>query len=468
MKPIWHISRDLRFARQRFARDFNTILSYLWIYSVNFCLNSADMRKELVVAPIVWLSGCASDRNVLNQPKRAPVKSASSNIVRVKQILVVPTVSATDLGTVEDHSRHADDEAREETPGGDAEEESSENHVADDAGLPEPIAAIRALDEVAFPIDDAVVIPSLVDSVAVRAGRIRDRFDAIMATRSTPAGLPCPPAHVEVEGADRELQLMEARVWNSRSLDLQVRAADLSEFHRFAMHKAVVEQVGGLSFMTVEAYEITGGVSAVCASHLIATDFPGTTSLMMLLEAEVVVTEAVAKEVAVRMLSALKELHTYGVIHGAVDGSHLLSASGDEIVDVKLIGFEFAQLFVDPESGLHKLCDPAVAAPTADIDAAPWTLEGECTKSRRDDIYQLAELLMFLVAPEHVYSQLVSPQGELPPLPELASAKRSLLLPPHADPVWTEFHRAALSLHFSEAPDYDFWIARFSNTDSSS
>lgn len=293
---------------------------------------------------------------------------------------------------------------------------------------------------------------------------------------------PCPPATVSIVGVKVQLKPFDVDEQHTRDLfvskheDLLIkvlkRTRKLSDpfralLLRHATEKAILKALMDKPELSgngvPQIFDATGGISEICAFRIAATSHGGD-HVLFNLEPHRKSGRAVAR-IAASAIRVLRDLHAYGIVHGAI-GPYNLVVDSDVVT---LIDFGYAVPFVT-EDGVH--IDPTGSRPvTPEVDETQYSVfEFELTPlSRRVDMYRLAEALMIaldLPAVEKSFaSEEVDENGDPVSLKEgqdLREAKWNLALDTSIHlPIFNEFHHAMRDLNFAEAPDYDGWICRF-------
>ena len=168
-----------------------------------------------------------------------------------------------------------------------------------------------------------------------------------------------------------------------------------------------------------------------------------------------------------RALELLRTVHEGGVVHGDIHLDNVVCSDRDRVVEtMALIDFGRATEFIE-DDGSHK---PEAVGGYGDQWStellSPWELEG-VAKSRRDDIFRLAEMAITLLGMDtlaHRYA--VSKISRDPDLPRqrarMAGLKRGRDLGSRRVPtVFRNFYRYALGMGFQDQPDYGAWILAF-------
>lgn len=291
----------------------------------------------------------------------------------------------------------------------------------------------------------------------------------------------CPPATVSIGGVQVQLKPFDAQGQHTRDLfvskheDLLIkvlrRARNFSDplralLRRHATEKAILKALMDKPELSgngvPQIFDAKGGISEMCAFRIAATSHGGD-HVLFNLEPHEKSGRAIAR-IAASAIRVLRDLHAYGIVHGAI-GSYNLVIDSDVVT---LIDFGYAVPFVT-EHGVH--IDPTGPRPkTPEVDEIQYSVfEFDSTPlSRRVDMYRLAEALMIALDLPAVEKSLASKLDEngdpviLKEGEELREAKFNLALDPDIHlPIFNEFHHAMRDLKFAEAPDYDGWICRF-------
>ena len=224
-----------------------------------------------------------------------------------------------------------------------------------------------------------------------------------------------------------------------------------------------------------EAYEIKDGLkNAVCHRRSMVSEYVGAKEIR-LAGALLSKNRALLGKVGAKMIELIKALHATGFIHGDIFGRNLVYGSDSDIVrTLRLIDFGRSEPFIQETTGEHieeKKIDYGWAWKHRALSI--WELQG-WRKTRRDDMYRIAELLislggfggkfereLALLAGKYGTARLKSDEwrrGKEQLKEKVLKLKLNRVIGNGAPREIVEFYEYCKGLKFAEAPDYDFWI----------
>lgn len=222
--------------------------------------------------------------------------------------------------------------------------------------------------------------------------------------------------------------------------------ADAEVYARMCAERAVHTTMGDFSGFSVKMHPIDSGqMPPGCAARLLVLDNAGEFDLW---ELGPWLTDTNLAEIAAKCIRMLKNLHAFGIVHGDIHAWNIVTSSrADPAGGVRLIDFGLAEPFVDA-NGRHlpqrRVAQRGVKNPDW---LSPLEIEG-LSKSRRDDMYRLSEMLLQLRRREQIGRGLDLSR-------EIAARKRET--PAGREAILTRFHQAMVALDFSEEPEYTYW-----------
>ena len=321
-----------------------------------------------------------------------------------------------------------------------------------------------------------------------------------------PAVNVCPPSGIRVKdsgsGVERAVSVSTKQIASGSS----TRIFEASMDHTSLLHRVVVKVLYNLESLTLrdglaremafgwmmrqdesglvpKFYDIVptpGGISDHCRVRTLVSELAGQATL-----SSRSVNRFQAAAVIAQTLAIIKKVHALGFIHGDVHGQNFVysrhdAAAADE--SVRIIDFGRAEPFVDA-SGQHLSEEVPQLYYSHGFSASflsPWELEGIKRKTRRDDVFRIAELALKLAGLHAEFMARVDAletqaRGEVAPgasinkhLPHRSRMRElkiiRLTLPcPQMVPIFRDFYQYALSLNFDEAPEFDHWIRAFTH-----
>lgn len=299
----------------------------------------------------------------------------------------------------------------------------------------------------------------------------------------------CPPAEVKLKGFSDAHEVVRVRHFDSGSQSVLYKAFHMSSdgnMHRMvlkvirshacievtralAIEKAVLDvfESHALVSTKIAPRRLTPtGMSAECESRSLLTVFAGDLNLSLVAQRRSMTTAEVAA-VAATGLQLISAIHSIGIIHGDIFESNFVFHSDLPIgKSLRLIDFGRAAMFVSPAFRTHIPYTSAMHSKNWDaLYLSPFELEGSRI-SRRDDVFRFAETLVRLAFRDYhdVLVREVNRRAKNHSIGrlEIAAYKRCPL--PRfvrIDAVFAEFRKYSIGLKFDDKPDYDYWIAKF-------
>ena len=266
----------------------------------------------------------------------------------------------------------------------------------------------------------------------------------------------CPPATVRIDGRDEVVNSTVAFEGSGSEIHLteggkyayKVIIPDGRLHWLLSSERAALSVIGNLNNGTTALHSISLPPSHVgCQQRSMVTDFGGRYQIFEIAGSK---TSVIAK-VAVRLIEILRDIHSFGIVHGDVHPLNIITESLIEpAASLKIVDFGRSTPYVDPSKRTHiEFRRQLVDMDLNPFLLSPFELEGS-PLSRRDDMYRLSEVLYFLLRvpiPE-IHSEL-----------QLIRAKRAWKAVGY--PVFWEFHTAMTNLEFAERPNYEHWISKF-------
>jgi serine/threonine protein kinase len=184
--------------------------------------------------------------------------------------------------------------------------------------------------------------------------------------------------------------------------------------------------------------------------------------------------------IARRALEILKILHENGLIHGDIHRRNwLVSDVSRPSKTLRLIDFGRVAPYIDLTTGKHILDRPKPwtwkFTGWNERLLSPWEIQGG-KKSRRDDIFRLAEMFLFMIGgpvdkwfrneakelKESFLEKLITKEELLRGIVELKFERsKKSYLDRKIHKLFSDFYAYSLVLEFKERPDYERWIGLF-------
>ena len=212
-------------------------------------------------------------------------------------------------------------------------------------------------------------------------------------------------------------------------------------------------------FPTFYNPEFSDQVSEYCAIRILVMSNAGMTSLSDPRNVDLLSIE----DLAVRCMSILNRVHSVGIIHGDVHKGNFVFT--DSLSTVKLIDFGRSTEWLDFTTGEHMTISAAYVKEKNDradfknsrmsLNVAylsPFEIQG-IPRSRRDDMFRLAEMLIALLDQEDLNTKYYIDgffTDEATILDLKIAPKFSAKIPKK----FQDFYRYTLGLEFDQAPDY--------------
>ena len=180
--------------------------------------------------------------------------------------------------------------------------------------------------------------------------------------------------------------------------------------------------------------------------------------------------------VTVRALELLARVHAGGFVHGDIHYENFVfgpvpSGEGhfpdpeEAVESVALIDFGRASPFITDEGHHTDKENTSYGVGWNSAFLSPFELDGG-TKTRRDDIFRLAEMALQLLGPDDQFIRflevVVLGVGIDVQRKRLAKLKRTRKLGDNVPGVFRDFYKYSLDLKFNEKPDYERWMMAFS------
>ena len=207
-------------------------------------------------------------------------------------------------------------------------------------------------------------------------------------------------------------------------------------------------------------------VSRLCQLRMVTMDRAGMFNLDRLVNTYGYQSPADVRKMAIVSLDTLEHVHSRGLLHGDIHaGNFVIEPLGDSRVRLSLIDFGRARPYRDAHTGDHVSYGPTSPAdhPSFIVLNAGvlsiFELE-EIRMSRRDDLFRLAEMLVFLLeGDDSLYDG-----GEKIIVDRQAALQRKLYrkFSDRVPPEFVAFYRTTMRMGFAQDPDYEALRATFS------
>lgn len=187
--------------------------------------------------------------------------------------------------------------------------------------------------------------------------------------------------------------------------------------------------------------------SQICRLRTVVMQKAGEINLYEYRRSQGPLPKEMVSRIGVAAINLLEAVHATGLVHGDVHGGNFVFFLRDPESTLRLIDFGRARPFVHPETGAH--------LPILEMTESSWKpqhlsvseLQGY-TVSRRDDLFRLSELVIFLIS--HDDDVWETPENEM--VEFKLNRKFSW---PQVPSGFAQFYRETIALQFHEKPDYD-------------
>lgn len=273
----------------------------------------------------------------------------------------------------------------------------------------------------------------------------------------------CPASFVHTDSKKK----VTFNTWNplARSPGANVYKESVDENKRFLMkvsgstklhldqlwkETAILKLLSGYKGLTSTyvAATYSESISQLCQLRTMVMERVGETSLMRHLMAKNrPLDKQFVSSVGIAAINLLETVHSTGLVHGDVHGGNFVFYKSDPAASLRIIDFGRTRPYIDAKTGNH--------VPLTRLGENNWNpvllsvgeLEG-WTVSRRDDLFRLAELLIYLIsASEEIYSV----RGTQEVLRFKRNRKFSTIVPEG----FVQFYKETMALDFEATPDYN-------------
>jgi tRNA A-37 threonylcarbamoyl transferase component Bud32 len=207
--------------------------------------------------------------------------------------------------------------------------------------------------------------------------------------------------------------------------------------------------------------DFPSSTSEACKLRTLVMESVGETDLMKYRDKYGPLDSSFVSNIGLAAINLLEQVHAAGLVHGDVHGGNFVFFKSDPVTSLRIIDFGRARPYIDPKSGEHvKLTwmreehlnwNP--------LFLSAYELQG-WTVSRRDDLFRLAELLVYLVSNDnHLYDRYRGVDNQvyltLPGSDELLKRKIQRKFSSIVPLGFIQMYRETLNMDFTETPDYD-------------
>ena len=167
--------------------------------------------------------------------------------------------------------------------------------------------------------------------------------------------------------------------------------------------------------------------------------------------------------IAARLMEAIQEIHRLGVVHGDIHDENIIVGDlSDPVGSLRIIDFGESRLFVNPflKSHIEEIIDPSNQTFGRNVPTStPWEIL-RFPKSRRDDFYRVANVLLRFVGTSRPSSRSLHPSPiGLEGLESMAYSFCAMVNSRY--PAFIELMKEACRLGFQDEPNYAKWSTEF-------
>ena len=289
----------------------------------------------------------------------------------------------------------------------------------------------------------------------------------------------CPPNEFEINGKTETLNktvfaegtaTLLYRTVDEKYIVKVVEAQQIKLIENVWREKAAASILGALEHFP-QFYQTSAPLS--CETRMNTMDYAGDKTLWDFFPGPNYVKDiasAEARSVAYQAISMLRIVHEHGIVHGDVHGGNFVFS---DIKKIHLVDFGRSTEWLDPRTGLHmtlldaRLKEQLEKTNLLNADIAfnyiylsVFELE-HYPRSRRDDLYRLAELLCNLLEPGQIGSVYYPLGHDHPTKTQMAQRKRNRQMSSTVPYMFSKFYKDTLALGFDEMPNYDEYLSMF-------
>ena len=253
-----------------------------------------------------------------------------------------------------------------------------------------------------------------------------------------------------------------------------IHTADEEALVGVAKDRAFMQMFAGRGIVP-EVYDIdpSTGISPACSARVLVSEFVGHTALKDLSKHNLHKKEQVIYSIAAKSLELLKQVHRAGLVHGDMHSGNMAFDFEDGVdpsESLKILDFGRATSYINTH-GEHIADGEVIPVPSWLLPwmLSPFELAGS-RKTRRDDIYRLAEALIeasgyeeeeYTTAMSQYHRMVMFGDAEEDEVSAAISTKRDRILSKDTPLLLKQFFEYAKTLEFDERPDYEGWIHKF-------
>lgn len=199
-------------------------------------------------------------------------------------------------------------------------------------------------------------------------------------------------------------------------------------------------------------------ISAECYARSYVMDKVGSKTLADLYDENKVTGAKQVARIGIAIINMIEKVHSRGIIHGDIFGTNFVFSDLNDVEGtLKIIDFGRSKPYIDPTTGAH------IPEGFAEFDLESWNPVNlsinelnDKTVSRRDDMFRIAELLVFLTDGGAALLQ-ITPRGDivLPPIRQLVRLKQNRRFSDAVSKQVIDIYYRSLEMGFSETPDYE-------------
>ena len=160
--------------------------------------------------------------------------------------------------------------------------------------------------------------------------------------------------------------------------------------------------------------------------------------------------------VGARALDILKSLHATGFVHGDIHGGNFVYSGFEPATSLRLIDFGRTVPYIESTTGMH-IADQDT--PVYEDLVEDWLSVfelGRSRKSRRDDMYRLAEMLIKQGGYDKLFHRVRLTRSD-----DMLERKKTRQFQRNVPKLLIDFYAYCTALGFDQEPDYTGWADQF-------
>jgi serine/threonine protein kinase len=309
---------------------------------------------------------------------------------------------------------------------------------------------------------------------------LRNRVDGAGISELTLSDPDCPPNKIKLlDGPVIQIDPLSepyrrgsgSRLFLSTSPPVQyivkfISSVNMDTIKTLADEYALLKVLNGKGFSPT-LYEIDpNGMDAACYVRVLVSENVGTHELKTLRNfLPVDERTRILYGVAARALEILREIHNRGLIHGDIHWTNMVFSGTpqDAPTTLRLVDFGRASPYLMGSNGHIPKTKIQYGDEWKEFYLSPWELD-RSPKTRRDDIFRLAETLLRTGGFDDQFQEQVDSLCQSVQEPTaFYLAKKKRLFSDDTPSLLRDFYTYAVTLRHSERPKYETWMNKFRN-----